>query len=186
MGLTYFKRYRMELDLRLPLFEPSPLPEGYRLVAWDEALLAIHGEVKYECFCLEMDAMVFPCLGEREGCYRLMREIAHREGFVAGATWLLELRRDAGRSVEYCGTVQGVRDYQGNGGIQNLGITPAHRGRGLGTALLHAALCGFRADGSRRASLEVTAQNLGAVRLYQRLGFRRVKTVYKAADVAYA
>jgi ribosomal protein S18 acetylase RimI-like enzyme len=45
---------------------------------------------------------------------------------------------------------------------------------------------GFRDAGIRRVYLEVTAQNTGAVRLYQRLGFRLIKTVYKAADVAYA
>jgi ribosomal protein S18 acetylase RimI-like enzyme len=34
------------------------------------------------------------------------------------------------------------------------------------------------------ASLEVTADNARAVRLYQRLGFRRVKTVYKVVEDA--
>jgi ribosomal protein S18 acetylase RimI-like enzyme len=33
-------------------------------------------------------------------------------------------------------------------------------------------------------SLEVTVENAGAVRLYQRLGFRRVRTVYKVVDEA--
>jgi ribosomal protein S18 acetylase RimI-like enzyme len=33
-------------------------------------------------------------------------------------------------------------------------------------------------------TLEVTSQNVGAVRLYQRLGFRKVRTVYKAVQVA--
>jgi ribosomal protein S18 acetylase RimI-like enzyme len=32
--------------------------------------------------------------------------------------------------------------------------------------------------------LEVTAQNEGAVRLYRRLGFRRIKTLYKAVSLA--
>jgi len=36
-----------------------------------------------------------------------------------------------------------------------------------------------------RAFLEVTAENVGAIRLYQRLGFRNVRTVYKAVEVAY-
>ena len=69
---------------------------------------------------------------------------------------------------------------------ENLGITPPHRGKGLGSGLLRHALLGFREIGLRRAFLEVTAQNSGALRLYQRLGFRRVRTVYKAAEVAYA
>ena len=70
------------------------------------------------------------------------------------------------------------------GAIQNLAVTPGHRGRGLGTALLLQALAGFRQAGFVRAWLEVTAQNDGAVRLYHRLGFRRRKTLYKAVPIA--
>jgi len=51
---------------------------------------------------------------------------------------------------------------------------------------LYTALKGFKQKGLRRAYLEVTAQNYGAVRLYEQLGFHRAKTVYKAAEVAYA
>ncbi len=186
MGMTYFQRYRMEIDLRGPLFTPPALPRGYRLTPWRDALLAAHAEAKYHSFCFEIDANVFPCLGDREGCHRLMREIARREGFLPMATWLLECHVEGAKQPEYCGTIQGVRDSRDFGAIQNLGITPAHRGRGLGTHLLHRALCGFQQAGLQQAYLEVTAQNLGAVRLYQRLGFSKVKTVYKAADVAFA
>ncbi len=66
--------------------------------------------------------------------------------------------------------------------IQNLGLVPAHRGRGIGTALLLQALHGFRRAGLARAMLEVTAQNEGAIRLYRRLGFRFRKTLYKVLD----
>jgi ribosomal protein S18 acetylase RimI-like enzyme len=161
------------------------IPRGYRVTPWQEALLDAHAEAKYRSFRVEIDANVFPCLGEREGCLRLMREITRRDGFLASATWLLEYCSADGRS-EYCGTIQGVQDGSAYGAVQNLGITPRHRGRGLGTVLLRCALDAFGEAGLRKAYLEVTAQNVGAVRLYERLGFRRVKTVYKAADVAYA
>ena len=144
-----------------------------------------HAEAKYNSFNVEIDANVFPCLGDREGCLRLMAEITRREGFVREATWLLQYWPPGGLRPEYCGTVQGIRDRQGAGAIQNLGVTPPHRGKGLGTTLLRRALAGFCEVGLERGMLEVTAQNSGAVRLYQRLGFRKVKTVYKAAEVAY-
>jgi ribosomal protein S18 acetylase RimI-like enzyme len=115
-----------------------------------------------------------------------MKEIISRDGFVSEATWLLTYETGRRRLIEYCGTVQGVRDATDYGAIQNLGVTPSHRDRGLGRNLLHAALSGFRRAGLRRVFLEVTAQNRGAVQLYLRLGFLRTKTVYKAADVAYA
>jgi ribosomal protein S18 acetylase RimI-like enzyme len=113
-----------------------------------------------------------------------MSEIARREGFLREATWLLQYRE--GGETEYCGTIQGICDKNGVGAVQNLGITPGHRGQRLGTVLMFHALDGFRLAGLRRAYLEVTAQNCGAVRLYERLGFRKTKTVYKSAEVAYA
>jgi ribosomal protein S18 acetylase RimI-like enzyme len=70
------------------------------------------------------------------------------------------------------------------GSIQNIGVVPSHRGFGLGTCLIEQALVGFRGHGLRRVFLEVTAENSGAVRLYQRLGFRRTKTIYKVVEDA--
>ncbi|MCA9172125.1 MAG: GNAT family N-acetyltransferase [Planctomycetales bacterium] len=89
-------------------------------------------------------------------------------------------------AYEYCGTIQGIADEQRCGGIQNLGVIPEHRGLGLGRLLLLKALEGFWLAGLQRASLEVTAQNVAAINLYRNLGFRRVKTVYKAVEVAYS
>ena len=186
MGVTYFKRFRMEIDLTRSLFATPDLPAGYELIAWSDPLLADHADAKFRSFRFEIDANVFPCLGEPEGCRRLMAEISRREGFLGEATWLLRHGPNSSPNGEYCGTVQGVCDKHGFGAIQNLGITPAHRGKGLGTIMLRESLLGFRRHGLTRAFLEVTAQNTGAVRLYERLGFRKVKTVYKAADVAYA
>ncbi|MAZ95791.1 MAG: GNAT family N-acetyltransferase [Planctomycetaceae bacterium] len=185
MGLTYFKRYRMEMELdQLPPTLPS-LPSGYRCIPWEESLLEDHAETKYRCFCYEIDANVFPCLGERDGCQRLMNQITQRDNFLPQATWLMEHRTSEGE-VDFCGTIQGLRDQLGRGAVQNVGITPEHRGAGLGTALLVRALDGFREHGLTRATLEVTAQNSGALRLYQRLGFQVIKTVFKAAEVALA
>jgi len=128
---------------------------------------------------------VFPCLGDAEGCRRLMREIRNKPGFLPEATWLIA--RGAGpEEMQWCGTIQGVADRGGLGMIQNVGIVPGHRGIGLGAALVRRAIAGFRSYGLRAAGLEVTAENSRAVRLYQRLGFRRTKTVYKVVDSAGA
>ena len=182
MNLTYFKRYRMEIGLDGRDFSGKPLPEGYWFVGWDESLLGTFAEAKYLSFRGEIDANVFPCLGELAGCQRLMEEISRKPGFLPEATWLIA-HRQADGWTEYCGTVQGIRNPAGLGAIQNLGIMPAHRGRGLGTCLLFRALEGFRQAGLHRVFLEVTAQNEGAIRLYQRLGFATVKTVFKAVEV---
>jgi GNAT superfamily N-acetyltransferase len=185
MGLTYFKRYRMEIDIASSMFSLPDMPRDYEMVSWDESLLEEHAWTKYRCFRQEIDAHVFPCLSNYEGCFRLMQDITRREGFLGPATWLV--RCDAGDSgPEYCGTIQGICNKQGIGALQNIGIAPGHRGRGLGTHMLYRSLLGFRRCGLQRVSLEVTAKNTDAIRLYRRLGFRTLRTVYKTAEVAYA
>jgi ribosomal protein S18 acetylase RimI-like enzyme len=174
--LTYYKRFQMQAELLAALPAVPPLPDGYTWTPWHDSLLEQHAEVKYHCFHGEIDGVVFPNLSCREGCLRLMREIHGKPGFLPGATWLLSF------GAELCGTVQGVSDRRGGGSIQNLGIVPAHRGRGLGTGLLLQALHGFRRANLQRAILEVTAQNEGAIRLYRRFGFRFRKTLYKVLD----
>ncbi|HET6878784.1 MAG TPA: GNAT family N-acetyltransferase [Pirellulales bacterium] len=180
MGLTYFKRFRMEIDLAGFRPPERSLPPGYRFVAWRSDLLPAHAEAKYNSFRSEIDANVFPCLGGYDGCIRLMQEISHKDGFLPEATWLLACD-EAGS--EFCGTIQGIRDRSGMGAIQNLGIVPEHRNRGLGSCLMYRALEGFRRANLRRVFLEVTAQNEGAIKLYRRLGFLKVRTVYKAVEI---
>lgn len=183
MGLTYFKRFRMEYDLTDSIPASGPLPPGYELIPFAPELIRDHAIAKYQSFRWELDANVFPCLGRRDGCLRLMREIASRAGFVAEATWLCRFRDpDLGRPFAV-GTIQGLH-LEGWGAVQNLGIDPEHRGRGLGSILLARAAEGFRREGLQRMHLEVTTDNTAAIRLYERLGFRRAQVVYKAAEVA--
>jgi len=181
----YFKRFRMEIELAQPLAMPPPMPAGYHLLAWQDGLLEAHAEAKVRSFRQEIDVHIFPCLGEQPGCLRLMQDIRQREGFLPGATWLATYQSGPSEPLEYCGTIQGIQDQTAIGAIQNLGVVPEHRGHGLGYWLLWSALRGFRAAGLPRAFLEVTAHNEGAVRLYQRVGFRTVRTLYKVVEAAY-
>ena len=183
MGLTYFKRLRMEFDLTAHVPEMRAIPEGYQLISYSDELVREHATAKYKSFRQELDANVFPCLGRRDGCLRLMREIVSRASFVPQATWLLRhWDPQIGRS-QPIGTIQGLQ-IEGWGAIQNVGIDPSHRGRGLGSLLLSRAASGFREVGLTQMHLEVTTDNVAAIRLYQRLGFRRARVVYKAAEVA--
>ena len=172
LPISYFKRFKMEADLAgLP---PPRWPAGYEPVAWRPDLLDTHADVLCRCFVGEIDAVVFPSLGSAYGCRGLMTEITRRRAFIPESTWLV-----VGPSGP-CGTVQALRDRGVFGGIQNVGIVPECRGLGLGKALLLQALRGMLDSGLGRGVLEVTAHNELAIRMYQRLGFRRAKVVYKA------
>ena len=211
MTVTYFKRFRMQVDLRQTLAKSDEqcrrcvdshfahtvnpketgldsfiqLPDGYELHPWDNRLISAHGNAKYLSFRNEIDSNVFPCLGEADGCLKLMKEISCRQGFIPAATWLATKRDPQTGEIQYCGTVQGLRDQIEVGSIQNLGIVPEHRGHGLGSELLTQSLAGFYSQGIKFVTLEVTSHNVGAIRLYRRLGFKIVRTVYKSADLNY-
>ena len=60
--------------------------------------------------------------------------------------------------------------------VETLAVDPAYRGMGIGTALLRKAEARARSMGKRTMSLGVIAENEGAIRLYERLGYRRTHT----------
>ena len=178
----FCRRLRLEIDLsRCDIAEPA-LPAGYRWLEWSPELLDRHAAVKFRCFETERDGQVFPSLRSAEGCRRLMEYIATHAQFVPNATWLLVCEDAAQAGSVDCGTIQGLAPIPDSGAIQNVGIAREHRGRGLGRGLVQAALRGFRASGLTHVSLEVTAANEPAVRLYLSLGFRVTKTLYRSVD----
>jgi hypothetical protein len=182
MSVQYYKRFRMECDLtRGPLAEPV-LPTGYAWESWQPGLVERHAWTKLQSFREEVDATVFECLGDYHGCLRLMREISQQAGFLPDATWLITRRGVGGLTPEDCGTIQAVKVTDTLGSIQNVGVTPAHRGMGLGRALVLRCLAGCRAAGLQRVGLEVTAHNIAAVALYRRVGFQVTRTMYRSVD----
>lgn len=186
--LVFFKRYRMQFDLRGQRIEKPAPPAGFQLLPWRPSLIQAHADAKFRSFRDELDANVFPCLGNEAGCLRLMNEITRRNNFVPESTWLLVHHRqtssESGPSLlENCGTVQGIMDGPDLGLIQNIGIATGFRGQGLGSLIVQNSLAGFQQVGAKIASLEVTSQNTAAIRLYLRLGFKIRKTVFKTVQV---
>jgi len=180
--------------------EPSTVrpPSGIRMMPWANGLLRDHGKVKYESFRNEMDATVFSCLGQRDGCIRLMKDLAGRTDFVPEATWLALGPYGPGGKLLPIGTIQGLRADVGKeselptstegpqGSIQNVGIIPSCRGMGLGRVLLAYALAGFQEIGCKSVALEVTSHNTAAICLYLSMQFAITQTIYKVADVSIA
>jgi GNAT superfamily N-acetyltransferase len=182
MPVAYFKRHRMLIELAQLDLDRVPLCDGVQFLPWSEKLLGMHAAAKWESFRNEIDAIVFPCLGEREGCRQLMRDLAQRSNFVPEASWLaVATGLD---SIEIpLGTIQGLRLDTSEGAIQNVGVVPAFRGKGIGRILLIKSLVGFREIGCKFVSLEVTIHNIGAIRLYESIGFRYKETVFKVGNV---
>ncbi len=183
MDMHYFRRYRMEIDLREARLAPAVLPEGYQWLDWDSTLLQRHAYVKYCSFRSEIDANVFQCLGNYDGCLDLMQKISSQRTFVPAATWLISTEYNSPDGIVDCGTIQGMAPSRRLGAVQNVGIVETHRNLGLGRALVLKSLEGFRQSGVKRVYLEVTADNFPAVGLYHSIGFRLMRTMFKAVPM---
>lgn len=165
-----FKRYRMERSTAG--LSPAATIPGVEFVPFRPEILEDHAEALAQSFAESEDRMIFPVLSSFPGCLELMREIARRRDFVHEATWLA--RSPAGP----VGTIQGL--WNGAIGlVQNVGVLPHMRGRGIGRALLTRAAFGYASVGVSTIQLEVTAANEPAVSLYQAMGFKRSKVIYK-------
>ena len=184
MPVVFFKRFRMQYDLRNASFDDLPDVPGFRFHPWRKSLLNAHAEAKFRSFRHELDASVFPCLGDADGCLRLMKEISNRQGFVPESTWLVTYHDSETGRKENCGTVQGIRENVDVGSIQNIGIVAGQRGKGLGSLIVQHSLKGFQSVGIKIVTLEVTVKNTGALRLYERLGFRILRTVFKSVEMS--
>ena len=183
MSSTYFKRLRMEINLRRTKLPEPTLPEGYEWREWHPVLSEAHAIAKAFSFQGELDSIVFASLSSLPGCRKLMSDITLQRGFVPQATWLIVQPATEFRSITPCATIQGVTKGWWTGSIQNVGVVPEHRGIGLGYALIVKSLLGFHERGLKRVFLQVTAENKPAIELYKRVGFRHTRTTYKEVIV---
>ena len=75
--------------------------------------------------------------------------------------------------------------------VDQLAVAPSARGKGVGTLLLEAAEAKGRAMGVPKMALSVISENVGAIRLYERMGYVKtqavggalVRVVVKSAEV---
>jgi ribosomal protein S18 acetylase RimI-like enzyme len=88
---------------------------------------------------------------------------------LAGAGCVL-IAESAGQAVGFVCAY--APDDQGSAYINNLHASPAHKGRGAGSALLDAAAQWARANGARRMHLKVLASNKPAIGFYESRGWR--------------
>ena len=73
--------------------------------------------------------------------------------------------------IGWCDVVEKPRDTLKHSGVLGIGVAAAHRGRGVGEALLRRTLDDAREKGFTRVELTVRTDNERAKKLYDRLGF---------------
>ncbi|HTS88891.1 MAG TPA: GNAT family N-acetyltransferase [Gemmatimonadales bacterium] len=85
------------------------------------------------------------------------------------------------------GTVAAIRVGAGSFELAKMAVSPTHQGRGIGRLLGEAVIEWAQQRGATKLVLLTNSSLEGAIRLYQRLGFRRCPfpshTEYARADV---
>ena len=94
----------------------------------------------------------------------------HFEAELASKTAVLLVLEQDGEPAGYAGYWRVPPEAQ----ITTVAVHPGRAGRGLGRWLLEALLAAARGEGLRRVTLEVSAGNKPALRLYERTGFQVV------------
>lgn len=167
--VPHVKRFRLECTQLS--WQREPVYSDIHFLPWQPNRLGDHALAIWKSFQDEPDTMTFPSLGHETGCRDLLHAIASLPHFCPEATWL------AVGSDGPVGSIQGLLEL-GRGEIQNLGVIPGERGRGIAGALLRRAVEGYWEIGCHKVSLEVAASNEAALGLYRKFGFRPYKTVY--------
>jgi ribosomal protein S18 acetylase RimI-like enzyme len=159
--------------------ERPTLPAGYRLVPWRPEYAE---SVAYLFQALErhpLERWIWPHLATPAGARELVDMLT--QGDAIGSFVIVDERAGAGTLAGY---VLAQRLRSGEGHIGELGVEPGHARRGLGRALVQAAVEAL-AD-APTIWLTVSAGNSAARALYQKLGFERTETqsvfVWTVAD----
>jgi GNAT superfamily N-acetyltransferase len=143
------------------------LPFGYRLEPWCQPLIPAFAASMAVAFSDSPDLEIYPALGSREGCLRLMNEIVEIPGFLSGACWLVFFDR------EPCAHILSSQAFDSNSGeIMSIGIAPRHRRLGVGTHLVNKTLWALHDRKCNQASAKVNRSNRGAIRFFRSLGFQ--------------
>ncbi len=98
---------------------------------------------------------------------RLCRDLAQRSDAVSFIAW------DDAQPLGLINCIEGYSTFKAQPlmNIHDIAVLPAHRGRGVGQALLAAAEAHARERGCCKLTLEVLTGNSVALRSYQRFGF---------------
>jgi ribosomal protein S18 acetylase RimI-like enzyme len=169
-GFTSRPRNYMLLDLRRELpSADSVVPAGFRLRSVRRDDLHVSAEIIYRSHVDTVDAALNLTYATPAACRGFVDTLVLRAGcgrFDAEASRMVEGPKGP------VGVLLASRLARANGHVCQVSLVPEAQGKGLGLALMVAALRAFDRQGLATATLSVTVDNARAHRLYTLLGFR--------------
>ena len=177
-AVRLFPRRLMIRDEALPFSQRDvSIPARFRFDPWEERSMHIAGAIIAGAYKGETDSEINSQYRSPAGARRFLSNIVEFPGcgtFHPAASFVA-FDRETG---EAAGMVLASFVASDAGHISQLCVMPGSRGSGLGRALLLESAAALYRDGTRLVSLTVTESNVAAISLYEKFGFRTVRTFY--------
>ena len=172
--LRRFERNFMRLDLRQAALREGRVRQPIRLGKWSDSFQEAAAHLIAAAYAGHIDGQINDQYRTTAGARRFLYNIVQYPGcgaFYRPATYAaFDIA-----SGQMCGVSLTSIVAADCGHITQICVTPQVRGKGVGHELLRQSLVALRDAGCRSASLTVTAANLEAVTLYERVGFETIR-----------
>src|ERR1700690_3696410 len=170
-----FAREFMLLDLKAAALKNIPVSAGVRLERWSDRNFEACARLVQLAYSKHVDSEINDQYRTESGGMKFLRNIVILPGcgqFVPEASFVVR----PSNGDPPVGMVLTSTVAEGVGHTTQICVMPGYRGSGLGRQLMEASIQALRARHFHALSLTVTAANATAVELYERLGFRKIKT----------
>ena len=174
-GFRLFSRQFMLQDLqKLPEARPGAAA-GMRLDRWNDRFFEPCAKLIFLAYADHIDGEINDQYRSKAGALKFLKNIILLPGcghFVPGASFVL---RQAG-SDDLVAAVLTSEVSAGVGHTTQICVLPGYQGHGIGRMLMHTSAETLRGMKFRELTLTVTSENYGAVQLYEKLGFKTIRT----------
>ena len=170
-----FPRHFMLYELGAHVKKLQEYAPGLRMERWHERHMAVCAELIHLTYADHIDGAINDQYRSRAGAMKFLKNIVILPGcgqFESRASFVL---RDE-LSDQLVGVVLTSMVAPGVGHTTQLCVLPGHQRHGLGRRLMLASMDALKEQKASELSLTVTSTNERAVKLYEGLGFRKLKT----------
>ncbi len=170
-----FPRHFMLYELAGHVKKLEEYAPGLRMERWHERHMTACAELIHLTYANHIDGAINDQYRSRAGAMKFLKNIVILPGcgqFETRASFVL---RDE-LSDQLVGVVLTSMVAPGVGHTTQLCVLPGHQGHGLGRRLMLASMDALKEQKASELSLTVTSSNERAVKLYEELGFRKLKT----------
>jgi len=174
-GFRLYSRQFMLQDLQTLSNAKSAASAGVRLDRWNDRYFEPCAKLIYLAYANHIDGEINDQYRSRAGALKFLKNIILLPGcghFIPSASFVL---RQPG-SDDLIAAVLTSEVSPGVGHTTQICVLPGHQGHGLGRMLMQTAGETLRGMKFKELTLTVTSENYGAVQLYEKLGFKTIRT----------